>query len=271
MIPTWKIAEAKLSVEINGTFVPFKQAPDSLQRFVRPALFSTGEEKWELEFFGTSFLGKYRGWHFGLATGHQTDTLTGAPQAEKFVVLAEVSGRTLAIPPKNLHIPSVEHDQDQALRDLVFFDYGDVDPNHRGSHLELTKVLWSDDAGEPDYAFLVGYPTHSTLTALDPNDYSALSSFTARWIRQDLQGAKSQPLDTEHRNIFVKHERSTRLSIEPDGLSGSPVFSITRSANAERFLRFEGIVTNARGDRFAVYPSVYIRDMLDDIVGKALS
>lgn len=76
-------------------------------------------------------------------------------------------------------------------------------------------------------------------------------------------------MDVEHRTVFVKHERSTRKSVEPDGLSGSPVFSVIKDRSSNRYLRFDGIVTHANGDRFAVYPSVYIRDMLDHIVQQA--
>lgn len=268
MIPTWKTAEAKMSVCINGAYVPFKNAPDSMPRFVRPALFSTGDENWELQFFGSSFLAKYRGWHFGIATAHQTSTAHGAPDASKYVVLKEFGGKTLAIPPSNLHIPSVEREGDSSLNDLIFFDFGAVEAQYRASHLDLTNILWSDDVSPADYSFLIGYPTSSTVITLNPDDYSALGSFTARWVRQDLQATNPQALDPEHRNIFIKHEHSTRLSIDPDGLSGSPVFSIVKAATSERFVRFEGIITNARGDRFAVYPSVYVRDMLEDIVKK---
>lgn len=268
VIPTWKTAEAKMSVCINGAYVPFKNVPDSIPRFVRPALFSTGDENWELQFFGSSFLAKYRGLHFGIATAHQTSTAHGAPDASKYVVLKEVGGKTLAIPPSNLHIPSVENEGDSSLNDLIFFDFGTLEAQYRATHLDLTNILWSDDNSPADYSFLIGYPTNSAIITLNRDDYSALAGFTARWVRQDLQAAKPEALDTEHRNIFIKHDRSTRLSIDPDGLSGSPVFSIVKAATSERFIRFEGIITNARGDRFAVYPSVYIRDMLEHIVDR---
>lgn len=73
-------------------------------------------------------------------------------------------------------------------------------------------------------------------------------------------------MDVENRDIFIKHDGSTRQNIEPDGLSGSPVFSIVCDVSSDRHLRFDGIVTDARGDRFAVYPSVYIRNFMDEII-----
>ncbi len=264
-IPTWALAQANMSVCINGTFIPFKNAPDAMHRFVRPALFSTADEVYELRFFGSAFLGRYRGASVAISAAHQTDVSVGAPPAEKFVVVVKSAGQNLAIPPTNLHIPVVENPDHQSLRDLIFFAFGHEPA--RTVHLDLTEVLWSDaEHVAVDYSFLIGYPTSSNIIELDPDDPTRLSNFTMRWIRQDLEAAGPQLLDTEHRNIFVKHKRSTRDSVDPDGLSGSPVFSIVRRGLRERFLRFDGIVTNANGDRFAVYPSVFIRDMLDHIV-----
>ena len=40
-ITTWSIAQLKMSVPVNGTYLPFTSTPDLMQRFVRPALFST--------------------------------------------------------------------------------------------------------------------------------------------------------------------------------------------------------------------------------------
>ena len=115
----------------------------------------------------------------------------------------------------------------RSLRDLAFFDYGGVSAEHRSPHLDLSNLNWSDASDvAPDYSFVIGYPSGSMRIGLDMNDETRLSEFTARWIRQDLQAADLAPMDTKHRLIFVKHEQSTRLSIDPDGLSGSPVFSI---------------------------------------------
>ena len=115
-----------------------------------------------------------------------------------------------------------------------------------------------------DYSFLIGYPTDSQIINL--NDDGQLIGTVNRWIRQDLRPDEPKRLDIENRNIFVKDERSNRLSVDPDGLSGSPVFSIVHDVAGDRHLRFDGIVTHARSDRFAVYPSVHIRDLMELIV-----
>ncbi|MGY4478619.1 hypothetical protein [Bradyrhizobium sp. USDA 3364] len=266
-IPSWTTVQNKMSVSVNGTYVPFKTAPDLMQRFVRPALFSTGDAVFELRVFGTALMAKYRGWDFALATAHQVDTTRGAPSAASFVVVIERDGRRLAVPPSSVHLPRVNGEEFRSLGDLVFFDYAKVTDGHKPSHLDITNIYWSD-ANEvvADYSFVIGYPTSSHKIELDLQDEAQLSEFTMRWIRQDLQRSDGAPMDTENRLIFVKHEQSTRQSVNPDGLSGSPVFSIVHDELKDRHLRFEGIVTNARDDRFAVFPSAHMRAVLDGIV-----
>ncbi|MGU3358914.1 hypothetical protein ACLBWX_01130 [Methylobacterium sp. M6A4_1b] len=265
MIPTWKVAEAKMSVGVNGAFIPFKSAPDSMRRFVRPALFSTGDDEWELQLSGTAVLCRYRGLAVALATNHQAGDGSGKPLPEKFVVLANGGGRTLAIPPKSLHRPQISEEEYRSLQDLCVFDFEDRVQTHRVEALNLDTVLWSDNPDVAvDYSFLIGYPTDSQIINL--NNDGQLVSIVNRWIRQDLRPDDLKLLDVDNRNMFVKDERSTRSSIEPDGLSGSPVFSIVRDTDSNRHLRFDGILTDARNDRFAVYPSVHIRDLMDQII-----
>ena len=261
---TWAMASAKMSVAVNGTFLPFLNVPHSMQRFVRPALFSTGDDAWELRTFGTAFLCKYQDLALAITTGHQVGDGRDKPLSERFVVLASAADRTIAIPPATVHRPLVSDDEYNSLQDLCVFGFDDRVRKHNIATLNLGSVRWSDDPELTfDYSFLIGYPTESFDA--DLSDEGACQRFVSRWIRQDLEPDGPALLDVENRDIFVKHSQSTRLSINPDGLSGSPVFSIVHDAASDRHLRFDGIVTNARGDRFAVYPSVHIRRLLDQI------
>lgn len=269
-ITTWALAGAKMSVGVNGTFIPFKSAPDTMQRFVRPALFSTGHEVWELRTFGTAFLCRYRDLSLAIATSHQIGDGEDKPLPEKFVVLASVGDRTLAIPPATVRRPLIDEEEYRSLQDLCLFDFGERVRDHNIETIDLRSVRWSDESGlTVDYSFLIGYPAGSFDA--DTDDDGKYQRFVNKWIRQDLQPDVPRLMDVENRNMFIKHGRSTRLSVEPDGLSGSPVFSIVRDTTSDRHLRFDGIVTDARGDRFAVYPSAHIRDFMDRIVEDMVS
>jgi hypothetical protein len=264
-ITTWATASAKMSVAVNGTFIPFKSAPDTMQRFVRPALFSTGNEAWELRTFGTALLCRYQDLSLAIATSHQVGDGGDKPLSQKFVVLASTGDRTLSIPPATVRRPLIGEEEYSSLQDLCFFDFDERVRERNIAMLDLNSVRWSDDPGlAVDYSFLIGYPTKSFDA--DINDEGACEHFVNRWIRQDLQPDGPSLMDVENRDMFVKHPQSTRLSINPDGLSGSPVFSIVQDSVSDRHLRFDGIVTDARDDRFAVYPSVYIRHFMDQIV-----
>jgi len=267
-VPTWTTAQTKMSVLVNGSYLPFKKTPDLMQRFVRPALFSTGFEGFEIRVFGTALMATYRGWDFALTTSHQVDEKRGAPSAKSFVVIQERDGKRIAISPSSLYLPHVQEGQFPWLSDLVFFDYSRLSDRNRFPHLDLSNIVWSDGDGfMVDYSFVIGYPTESHQIDFDPIDEEQLAKFTLRWIRQDLQRSERALLDTESRDIFVKHAQSSRRSVDPDGLSGSPVFSIVSDARKDRHLRFEGIITDAKNDRFAVLPSAEIRPFLDAMAG----
>jgi hypothetical protein len=158
-IPSWTTSQTMMSVKVNGTYLPFKTTPDLMQRFVRPALFSTGDAVFELQVFGTALMAKYRGWDFALATAHQVDAKRGAPSAGSFVVVVEHDGKRLAVPPSSVHLPRVDGEQFRSLGDLIFFDCAKVTDGHRSSHLDLTNIYWSDsNEVVPDYSFVIGYP-----------------------------------------------------------------------------------------------------------------
>lgn len=265
-ISTWTFAQAKMSVKVNDTYFPFESTPDVMQRFVRPALFTTGHDVFELRYFGTALMGRYRNWRFAMATAHQMGDGDERPSFSSFVVVVEDNGALQAVPPSSAHLVNVEEERDRSLEDLILLDYNSSGTYGRISYLDLSSVYWSDSAEiATDYSFLIGYPSGSVDINMDTEDPSQLSKFVMRWVRQDLKPTRRQILEPENRNIFVKHEKSNRLSIRPDGLSGSPVFSIVHDQNKDRHLKFEGIITDAAGDRFGVYPSAFIRGILDSV------
>jgi len=266
-IPTWKVGEAKMAVCVNGAYVQFRHAPDSMQRFVRPALFSTGDAKFELRYAGSCLMAKYRDWSFALMSNHQVGKKYNQDSDGRFCVVVATEGGRSSLSPTSLYRPKhLDHDL-ASLDDIALFDYSEGGKSGvRPQHLNLSEVLWSDAPGvRPDYSFLIGYPHYAFTLDLDSRG-EEVSEFTARWIRQDLQEAAPALMDTENRNMFVKHEASTRSDIDPEGLSGGPVFSIVGDDQKNRYLRFDGIITNARDNRFAVYPSTDIRRFLDCVI-----
>ncbi|MFN7011707.1 MAG: hypothetical protein ACK4PN_16905 [Allorhizobium sp.] len=185
-VPTWVAANAKMSIMVNGTFIPFKNAPDTMQRFVRPALFSTGHEVWELRTFGTALLCNYRELSLAVTTNHQIGDGKDKPLPGKFVVLASDGDRTLAVPPTTVRRPRIHEEEYRSLQDLCLFDFGERVRDRRIKALDLRSIKWSDDKGlSVDYSFLIGYPTASFDA--DMNDEGECQRFVNRWIRQDLQ------------------------------------------------------------------------------------
>ncbi|MBA8904179.1 hypothetical protein [Phyllobacterium sp. P30BS-XVII] len=264
---TWAETQSMMSVNVNGVAIPFKAAPDNLQRFTRPAFFTTGDEAFELRFSGTAFMGRYRNFSFALTTAHQIQGGLNSPSATKFVVVAKSQNKQFAVPPFQIYGPNHHQESFRSLEDILLFEFKDVPNDYHIEYLDLCNLQWSDCSTQRgDYSFALGYPTKSVNIELNESDESKLSKFTAKWVRLDLLPASPQLMDIENRNIFEKHHASTQISIDPDGLSGAPVFTIVSDSFGQRTLRFDGIITHAKGDRFAIYPSECIRDFLDAIV-----
>ena len=264
--PSWKLSEAKLSVSVNGVYVRFEALPKSMHRFVRPAMFRTDDEGYELRYFGTSCLFRYREKTFAVTTAHQTGNGIEAPEAEAFVVVVDDDTKRLSVSPSSIHRVKKEGDHEPSLSDLLFYEYDVPSAVSSPEFLNLSDVQWSDSSGlKNDYSFLIGFPSQSVVCEPDPTDGTKLSEFVLRWVQVDLQPTQRERMDTENREMFTKHPESTKQSVNPDGLSGSPVFSIVHDVGKNRQLQFNGILTNAKSDRFAVYPSSVIRHLLDGI------
>lgn len=262
---SWKSAESKLGVPINGVIIPMASVPQAVMRFVRPAAFWTGDETWELQFSGTIFIGHYRRKTIAIASGHQAEESPSSPSPRDLVILSHEGERIRAVSPHTIARPLVPKEEHFSLCDLCVYVFDENSSTIKHEKMQLDDVFWSDKTTKSaDYSFLIGYPTDSRI--IETTDEGVPIRFVNRWIRQDLQHAEPRLLDIENRNIFVKHEDSTRLSVNPDGLSGSPVFSIQADSKSNRNICFEGIITDAVGDRFAVYPSIYIKEFIDHLI-----
>jgi hypothetical protein len=60
--------------------------------------------------------------------------------------------------------------------------------------------------------------------------------------------------------------RSGDEAIDPDGMSGAPVFFIYLEDRKEAHLGFAGMVTDARIERYMVYDGALIRQVVDAFI-----
>lgn len=256
--------EPKLCVHINGEPTAANNIPGRISKFVRPALFTNYNTHWEARIFGTSFFCKYRGLHLAIVTNHQVGDGDKKPLAENFFALEQNEDGAFTKTPKAKYHPLFDKEEDASLQDLCIFEFDNELADGKIASLDLDSTSWPTNSQQiAAYSFLIGYRSEAFDAEID--EEGKCCHFKFRWTHLHIAETTSGLMDTENRIIFKKHPKSAQSSGEPDGLSGSPVFSIVCDAAHCCHLRFDGIVTNAREDRFAVYPSTIIRDVLDKI------
>lgn len=265
-------ARAKLSVMINDVFIPLNNAPDALKRYVTPAFFHhEGEAAFDLTAPGTAFLFRYRNRNFGICTGHQLGTGNNVVKPEQFTLLADDN---LGISPNQVGRVKMGDPKHKNLEDIFIAEYA----HQRGEHdmrplfidLDLEINLQNVRPELVQAVFTIGFPTcaRDGDFELDDEGVPVKWMVKARWVKIYLRVDEAKQLDTENRIAMVLDERANQEPIDPDGMSGSPVFFIGKTDDHNAFLGFVGMITDAGNGRYMIYDAAIIRQVLDAYIDK---
>lgn len=264
-------ARVKLSVPINGLWIGFNNIALALRRFVTPALFHhEGQEVFDLSSAGTAFLVRYRARNFGICTRHQLGTGTGAVSMEQFTVLAD--GGKLGLSPNRVSRVRMEASEHKNLEDLFVADYADErdgrDLRSLFLEIDLSVNLRKVSRGLLQASFALGFPTFARdgEVELDEHGMPVKWATEARWVKLYLRADEARPLDVENRLPMVQDERADQETIDPDGMSGAPVFFIGKTEEHDAFLGFAGMITDAVDRRYMVYDAAILKDVLDNYI-----
>ncbi len=109
--------------------------------------------------------------------------------------------------------------------------------------------------------FVIGYPGQGLGYVLSESG-NALARLDTRWATVSLVANDGTMEALSHRRYL----KSEKMNLNPEGLSGAPVFSLYRNEECCH-LALSGIVTHAsKAGLFAIYPAEAIQEMLNDIV-----
>lgn len=264
---------AKLSVPVNGVFVPLTEAIASIRRFCAPAFFHHHElPEFQLARAGTALLLRYRGRNLALCTRHQLGGGAAQTDPERFTVtLTEAGGARLGLGPDVVTRVRMDHPAHGNLEDVLVLEYRNERNGRdiRGLFLDLDvgRNLETIDHGSVKAMFAIGYPTAFTDVdfVADEEGNPVALDMTLRWVKLYLALAAPAPMDTENRRPMVQDPNADQETIEPDGMSGAPVFFVCLDRGVA-CLGFGGIVTEARERRYMVYDGDLLRRILDQYV-----
>ena len=227
MVASPLIARAKLSVPINGIFVPFKTVADAIRRFCTPAFFHHEDQAvFDLSRIGSAFLFRYRGRNFALLTRHQLGKDLSAVRPEQFTVtLIEPGGAKVGLSPNAVTKVQMENIEHSNLEDVLLLEYDNMREmrNLRGLFLDLdlAHTLETVAPASVKAIFSVGYPTAygDVDFKFDDEGNATDMNMELRWVKLYLTPDKPALLDPENRRPMIQDRtrRPTKKPLIPTG------------------------------------------------------
>ena len=113
--------------------------------------------------------------------------------------------------------------------------------------------------------FSVGYPTAYGDVDVKCDDEGNVTGMDMELRRVKLYLTPDKPagLDPENRLPMVQDPNADQETIDPDGMSGAPVFFIWLDPSSEAHLGFAGMITHACGRRYMIYAGAHLRRLVD--------
>lgn len=274
-VPSFMTARNMLSPLINGVAVRFDQVPESIRRFCAPAFFYNENSNIEMSRSGSALQFRYRGRNIAIYCRHQLGSGDNKFRPDRFIVTAvDPTGKKLGITPNKVSTPRVSNPEHANLEDVVLLEYDSVrdDRDLRKYFLSLNigNNLENIDKRSIYAIFAIGYPYSegSQEYEYDENSDTYDISMQLRWVKLYLSAAPAGLMDTENRILLVPNEKADQKLIEPEGMSGAPVFFIWQDQARNAHLGFAGVITDARAERYAIYSGAQIRRLVDDYIDK---
>ncbi len=270
-------AHAKLSVPMNGLFVPLNRVADSLLRFCRPLSFYNNGTVLDLSFSGSTFLFRHRGRNFLLCCRHQLTNADRKPE-EIVIILDEAGKRVVGLTPDEVAQTILDSDSDSDfsdLADILIAEYRprpggrDLAPHFYPLDLDTTPDLDMVGEGAADPVFAIGFPSADSSYEPTYDEESGLTGaeIVSRWVKLYLKRAHVIGLDWKGMIPLVAASDKAHVTEKPDGNSGSPVFFIyDANAHAPK-LGFAGMIVRGHPQgRVNIIPAAQIRYVVNRLI-----
>lgn len=265
----------KLSIEINGVYLPFGQIIESWRRHCFPLLhYINSDQGFDLGYAGSSFLFKHKGQLLQIFSNHQLKNLGIAP--EDVLIFRDELPKEKALGPGQIITPSVTEQIHANLNDIKIVRYGSeqntdaLEARFFKNDLTTMQNLETVVPESIVLIFTVGFP-HSNGRVNCPYD-EELEAFEHVHIisastKLYLQTTKGITLDPDNRiplEIHDDFEVPKRYCF--NGFSGAPVFFIYQDEHKTAHLGFAGMITEVlQGTRLQIYPGSIIQSILRDL------
>lgn len=223
----------------------------------------------QLSVAGSSFLVRYRSVNFQICCWHQLANLGRDARDVRLATL--FSGKTIIFGPANGYSMGEQATQFENMRDLLVGAYPTIaqeNVNRRflpvsADQLAPLKML---DVKKVIAQFFIGFPSQALGYDLhDAGD--RLSNLRTRWIKLLVEPAPTAIQFEPNRDYYRTTTPLDENNLDPDGLSGSPIYSVYLDNADQCCVCITGMITHvSRSGVLAVYDADVIRRLLDTIV-----
>lgn len=259
-IDTATEVNSRMSIKLGHLYVPALKAPDIVVRHCHPLLVENDDKSYPLTVAGSSVLLRYRRQLVQLMCAHQLEN-TGRDPSE--IRLADSASTPMVVPPVTAHTLEDQIPELANMQDLVAATYELSDFPALASHF----LLMTDDqftSALPPYIkrsfayFFVGFPRQAIGYDLSPEE-DRLAHLRSKWIKVHVEPIEKEYQAIPNRQHYRCLDPLDEMGIEPDGISGSPVFHIYQTRDDQCRIGFCGLITHANDKGVcAVYESEQI-------------
>jgi hypothetical protein len=130
--------------------------------------------------------------------------------------------------------------------------------------LDMARTLETVDPASVKAIFAVGYPTAFGDVTIKCDEESNVTGMDMelRWVKLYLVPDGPALLDAENRRAMVQDPNYDQETIDPDGMSGAPVFFVWLDPSFQANLGFVGMITHGRDRRYMIYDGALLRQVV---------
>lgn len=230
-----------------------------------PLLLDNKSEEHPLAVAGSSFLMKYRGRFIQICCRHQVANFKRDPGE---VRLVDYGDKPMMIPPRRASGMGKQVASMQNMQDLIALQY-ELPPEVSIRRRFMTMSPGQFTAIPPANAkqvfayYFIGFPSQAVGYEISFVD-GKLEHLKNRWIRLMLEPDETTLRLVPNRVYMKSRDSFDSIQIDPDGISGSPVFVVYQTPDDQCHLGFCGTITDAnKSGVVAVYDARPMQLFLD--------
>jgi hypothetical protein len=259
------VLRTKMHLRLGGLMVPAKDVIHLTAKHAHPLLFDNKDKDHPLAVAGSSFLFTYRGRFIQVSSRHQITNLGRDPGD---VRLVDYGQKPLIIPPRKASGMGNQVRALNNMQDLLAFQYelpADATIRHRFLNIAPSQFVSVPPAGAKQIFayYFIGFPSQAVGYEIS-SESGALEHLKNRWIRLLLEPDTTTLRLVPNRLYMKSLDSFESMKIDPDGISGAPVFVVYQTHDDQCRFAFCGIITDAnKNGVVAVYDAQPMQLFLD--------